>query len=135
MIDRQLALKTRRKRRRPSISQPEDVYGLPVPKALGEAIETERENLSRVEALLACMVVAMECQPNPHAGPYYPDVAQIARELVARSINALDPFILKRRLLNKVEEGHRVAATAQSYAHLHRLPARHLFLGSFALCE
>ncbi|MGC1523001.1 MAG: hypothetical protein WA803_15785, partial [Steroidobacteraceae bacterium] len=38
------------------------VYGVRVPKALHEAIENERDNLSKAESLLACMVVAMEYQ-------------------------------------------------------------------------
>jgi hypothetical protein len=113
------------------LSGSENIYGVPVPENLHEAIEIERENLSKVEALLACMVVSMECQPS---GPYYPDVAQIARELVARSINSLDPFVLKRRLLNKVGEGFCMAVATQTYAHLHRLESSQVLVGSFAQC-
>jgi hypothetical protein len=83
----------------------EHVYGVPVPKRLQEAIESERDNLSKAESLLACMVVSMEYQNDPLDGPYYPAVAQLARELVERSINGLDPFVLRQRLLrNKIEE-------------------------------
>jgi hypothetical protein len=112
----------------------EEVYGVPVPESLHEAIELERENLSKVEALLACMVVSMECQSHPLSGPYYPDVVQIARELVERSINRLDPFILKRRLLNKVGEGFCISVASQTYVRLHRLDSRHALSGSFAPC-
>src|SRR5277367_555739 len=77
----------------------------PVPARLREAIETERDNLSKAESLLACMVVSMEYQNDPLDGPYYPAVAQLARELIERSINGLDPFMLRQRLLrNKIEE-------------------------------
>lgn len=91
-------------------------YGVPVPEGLLEAIETERDNLSTAESLLACMVVSMEYQNNPLEGPYYPAVAQLARELVARSINGLDPFVLQQRLLrNKIEEVFSVSLVDQMY--------------------
>ena len=83
----------------------EHAYGVPVPKRLREAIEAERDNLCKAESLLACMVVSLEYQDNPLDGPYFPAVAQVARELVARSIDGLDPSVLRQRLLrNKVEE-------------------------------
>ena len=81
-----------------------DVYGVPVPERLHEAIEIERDNLSKADSLLACMVVAMEYETDPLTGPYYPSVAQTAREFLERSINGLDSVMLKRRLLNKIEE-------------------------------
>jgi hypothetical protein len=101
MATRKRSSKTRRAQNRPS----EHAYGVPVPKPLQEAIESERDNLSKAESLLACMVVAMEYQNDPLDGPYYPAVAQLARELVERSINGLDPFTLRQRVLrNKIEE-------------------------------
>lgn len=80
-------------------------YGVPVPERLHEAIAAERDNLSKVESLLACMVVSLEYQNDPLDGPYYPAAAQLARELVARSINGLDPFVIRQRIMrNKIEE-------------------------------
>jgi hypothetical protein len=80
-------------------------YGVPVPEALHEAIENERSNLSRAEAVLGCLAISMESQPDPVNGPYYPEVAQLARELVRQSINGLDSLALQKRLLrNKVKE-------------------------------
>jgi hypothetical protein len=80
-------------------------YGVPVPERLQEAIAAERDNLSKVEALLSCMVVALEYQNDPLKGPYYPAVAELARELVARTVNGLDPFVLRQHILgDKVEE-------------------------------
>lgn len=88
-----------------AIDSSDHIYGVPVPEPLHEAIETERDNLSKAESLLACMVVSMEYQNDSFSAPYYPTVAQLARELVARSIDGLDPFVLRQRLLgNKVEE-------------------------------
>jgi hypothetical protein len=81
------------------------IPGARIPPRLLEAIEAERDNLSKAESLLACMVVSMEYQNDPLEGPYYPAVAQLARELIGRSIDGLDPFMLRQRLLrNKIEE-------------------------------
>ena len=110
-----------------------DVYGVPVPESLHEAIELERDNLSKVEALLACMATSMECQSNLPSSPHYPDVVQVARELVERTIDGLDPFTLKRRLLNKVEDEFCMPAH-RTYAELHRLDSRQVLIGSFAPC-
>jgi hypothetical protein len=91
-------------------------YGVPVPERLHEAIAAERDNLSKVEALLACMVVSLEYQNDPLDGPYYPAAAQLARELVARSINGLDPFVLRQRILrDKIEEVFYVSLIDQPY--------------------
>ena len=91
-------------------------YGLPVPEGLQEAIAAERDNLSKVESLLACMAVSLEYQNDPLEAPYYPAVAQLARELVARSIDGLDPFVLRQRILrNKIEEVFCVSLIDQAY--------------------
>jgi hypothetical protein len=81
------------------------VYGAPVPEGLHEAIEIERGNLSKAESLLGCLAISMEYETDSVNGPYYPDVAQIARDLVRQSINGLDSFTLKQYLLrNKIKE-------------------------------
>jgi hypothetical protein len=91
-------------------------YGVPVPEGLHEAIAAERDNLSKVESLLACMVVSLEYQNDPRDGPYHPAAAQLARELVARSIDGLDPFVLRQRILrNKIEEVFCVSLIDQAY--------------------
>jgi hypothetical protein len=64
----------------------------------------QRDNLSRAQSILACMVAAMELEGDQLAGPYLPEVTQTVRELVERSIDGLDPFMLKQRLRDKVEE-------------------------------
>jgi hypothetical protein len=92
------------KRKRKSGSA-EHVYGIPVPEGLHEAIEIERGNLSKAESLLGCLAISMEYQTDPVTGPYYPDVAEIARDLVRRSINGLDSLTLKQYLLrDKIKE-------------------------------
>jgi hypothetical protein len=80
-------------------------YGVDVPAALHEAIETERGNLARADSLLGCLVIAMECEPDSVTAPYYPDVAQMARDLVRQSMNGLDSLTLEKLLSrNKVKE-------------------------------
>jgi len=97
-----------------------------VPEDLSEAIALERDNLCKAESLLACMAVSLKYETDPLRGPYYPAVAQVARELVERSINGLDPFVLKRRLRDKVEEDESLQSFIEgAYALLYpRLPPR-----------
>jgi hypothetical protein len=68
-----------RARRGRNKNSQEHVYGVPVPEGLHEAIETERENLSTAESVLGCLAIAMEYETDSINGPYYPDVAQLAR--------------------------------------------------------
>lgn len=80
-------------------------YGVPVPEGLHEAIELERGNLAKAESLLGCMVTSMQYESDSVTAPYYPDVAEIARDLVRRSINGLDSLTLQQRLSrNRVKE-------------------------------
>lgn len=109
MVTRQRSSKTLRPSRPQTTPEgaqnSEHVYGVPVPEGLNEAIEAERDNLCKVEALLGCMVVALEYKDNPLDGPYFPPVAELARKLVAQSIEGLDAGVLRERLLrNKIEE-------------------------------
>lgn len=86
-------------------STAEHVYGVPVPDALHDAIERERDNLSKAASVLACLADSMEYAEDAIDGPYYPDVARLARQLVTQSINALDSLTLQRLLLrDKVKE-------------------------------
>ena len=104
MAMRRTASKTLRTRD-PKTSAEGHAYGVPVPEGLHEALEIERSNLSRAESVLGCLVIAMEYEGDSVNGPYYPDVAQLAREMVKQSINSLDSLALQRRLLrNKIKE-------------------------------
>jgi len=107
MSSQRLASKTRRARNQGGTkAQPaEHAYGVPIPAGLHEAIETERGNLSKAESVLGCLVVSMEYEPDSVNKPYYPDVAQLARELIRQSINGLDSLTLQQRVLrNKIRE-------------------------------
>ena len=108
MSSQRLASKTRRARNQggTKAQSVDQAYGVPVPAGLHEAIETERGNLSKAESVLGCLVISMEYEPDTVNKPYYPDVAQLARELIRQSINGLDSLTLQQRLLrNKIKEG------------------------------
>jgi hypothetical protein len=95
----------------------EHPYGVPVPEELHEAIETERDNLSMAESVLGCLAISMEYEADSVTGPYYPDVAQLARDLVRKSINALDSLTLQQRLLrNKIKESPELSFADEGYA-------------------
>jgi hypothetical protein len=89
---------------------------------LFKAIETERDNLSRADSLLGCLIIAMEYGETMHKGPYYPDVAQIAHEMVRKSISALDPINLPNPSRDKVKEELSAQDCAPLWAGLHEVP-------------
>jgi hypothetical protein len=100
----------------------EHVYGVPVPEGLHEAIEAERGNLCKAESLLGCLAISMEYEGDDTVNrPYYPDVAELARELVRKSINGLDSLVLQQHLLrNKVKERPDPSLAEGGYAVLDR---------------
>jgi isopentenyl diphosphate isomerase/L-lactate dehydrogenase-like FMN-dependent dehydrogenase len=103
-----------RKRAKKRSSQP--VYGVPVPEGLHEAIEIQRGNLAKAESVLGCLIASMEYKADSVDGPYYPDVAEIARELVKQSIKGLDSLVLQRCLSrNKVREHLDPTCAEQAY--------------------
>jgi len=110
--------KRRRSARTAAGPRHEQVRSVGLSAPLQEAIEIERDNLARAESLLGCLAISMECESESATGPYYPDVAQIAREMVRRSINGLDSLALERaHLRNKVKEEYLVRiALAPCYA-------------------
>jgi hypothetical protein len=73
---------------------------------LHEAIEIERDNLSKAESLLGCVAISMEHGAEYAREPYYPDLVDMARELVRGAINGLDAVSLQKYVLrNKIKEG------------------------------
>ncbi len=117
MVTRRLTSRVRRNARRAKAQSVEHVHGVPVPEGLHDAIETERGNLSKAEAVLGCLAIAMEYETDSVNGPYYPDVAQLAREMVRQSINSLDSLVLQQRLLrNKIKEGSDLSFVEGCYA-------------------
>ena len=86
------------------------------------AIESERDNLSRAESLLRCLSIAMEHEGMSHKGPYYPDVAEIAREMVRKSISALDPINLPSPRRDRVREEFLASDGAAPPAAMYEVP-------------
>jgi len=113
MATREITPKARRGRNRPGKGKAGDTEAKvsrdrsnPLPEVLHEAIEDERSNLSKAEAVLGCLMISMEYEADPDDGPYYPEVAQLARDLVKQSIDHLDSVALQKRLIgNKIREG------------------------------
>jgi hypothetical protein len=77
----------------------EHAYGVPVPEALHDAIEAERGNLAKLDSLLACLAISLEYgDKEDEYGPYYSDIAELARGIVQRVMNALDSMTLTNLL-------------------------------------
>lgn len=116
MTMRRAASRTRRDRNNKTRSV-KHVYGVPVPEGLHEAIEIERGNLSKAESVLGCLAISMEYETDSVDGPYYPDVAEVAREMVRQSINSLDSLVLQQRLLrDKIKESADLTISEEGYA-------------------
>src|SRR3979490_1857285 len=117
MATRRSASRARRGRISNKTRSEEHVYGVPVPEGLHEAIEIERGNLSKAESVLGCLAISMEYETDSVNGPYCPDVAQLAREMVRKSINGLDSLVLQQRLLrNKIKEHPSMPFAEGAYA-------------------
>jgi len=109
-----------RKGRKAKMSR--EQYDVPVPEELTDVIEIERDNLSKADSVLGCLVTSMEYGAESADQPYYPDVAQLARDLVRKSINGLDSLVLQRRLLrNKVKETVGLVWSDRVYADMHAI--------------
>jgi hypothetical protein len=98
MPSRRLPTKSRRRR------APASLVNEILPEGTLKAIEIERDNLSRAESLLGCLKIALEYEDASPQSPYYPDVADIARSMLRKSIGALDPLNLPHASRNKVRE-------------------------------
>jgi hypothetical protein len=77
---------------------------------LRDAIEAERGRLTKAESLLGCLTISMEYEgcSGENDGPYYPDVAQVACDLIRQTIDGLDSVnldLLIRRAKVKEEMG------------------------------
>jgi hypothetical protein len=98
--------------RRRTVARGRQPPRVPLPEKLQEAIEAERGNLSKAESVLGCLTIALEYgDTESTSGPYYPDVAEVARDLVRQSINGLDSLILERHLArDRVKEASGVIA-------------------------
>jgi hypothetical protein len=70
----------------------------PVPDRLRPFLESERDSLVKAQSLLECIAHSMEHAEHPVLGPYYPDVAQLASDMIRQRIRNLDELLLDGRL-------------------------------------
>ena len=84
-----------------------------------DAIEDERSRLMTAEALLHCIVIALNDHDGDAAhGPDYHTLVALARDLVRRSIDALDSMRLRPALPNRrAQEGLAVRECTATYVH------------------
>jgi hypothetical protein len=73
-------------------------------QSLSETIEVQRGILAKADSVLGCLVIAMEYGTDSIHPPYFPDVAQIARDLVQQSLQGLDAVNLPQTLRHKVKD-------------------------------
>jgi|ERR1700722_5995595 hypothetical protein len=78
----------------------EPIYGVEVPEALHEAIENARDTLGKADSVLRCLKISLEFgADDPVKGPYYPDIAEIACNLVRQAFNGLDSVNLSSAVM------------------------------------
>jgi hypothetical protein len=71
---------------------------IPVPARLRPFLESERDSLEKAQSLLECIAHSMEYAEHPILGPYYPDVARLAANLIKQRAKNLDELLLDGRL-------------------------------------
>jgi len=63
-------------------------------KVLGECLQTEITALERARSVVDCLAAAMEAGATSDRGPYYPDVAHAASQMMTRTIVTLSDLLL-----------------------------------------
>jgi hypothetical protein len=61
---------------------------------LREFLDSEQGFLLKAESLLLCIAKSMDDSSHPCTGPYYPDVVELAADLVKRRSVKLDELLL-----------------------------------------
>jgi hypothetical protein len=86
---------------------------------LQDAIETERARLMRAEAVLHCVVLAMDVTEGDNAGaPHYQAAIDLARDLIVQTIDQLDSVRLKPLLgMTGARRMYGVKESAGEYLH------------------
>ena len=65
---------------------------------LREFLSAEQGFLLKAESLLLCIAKSMDESEHPSTGPYYPDVIELASEIIRRRPHSIDEFLLDGRL-------------------------------------
>ena len=85
-----------------------------------EAIDEERNRLMQVESLLDCILAAIDGdEVDPH-GPYMPNVIQLSRDMIRKTIDQLDSLKL-RPLLTASENPYPASEGASSSDDIHKV--------------
>jgi hypothetical protein len=61
---------------------------------LGDCLQAEITALERARSVVDCLAAAMEAGAASPQGPYYPDVARAASQMMARTIVTLSDLLL-----------------------------------------
>ena len=69
-----------------------------IPEALREVIEAQRDNIGNALSVLQCLSLAMDAVEVPFDGPFFPAAVQAVVEMLARTVDALDPSNVEQRL-------------------------------------
>ena len=82
-----------------------------IPERLHEALESERGNLAKVEALLGCLALAIDYgDTDLSVAPDYGEVVKMACELIRGSVNRLDCLNLERLMPGRQKKAASKAA-------------------------
>jgi hypothetical protein len=105
-----------------AFSAPADSDSSPTPIAsatLEDAIEAERARLMTAEAILHCVVIAMdETDDDNTDSPHYQSLVNLARDLVVQSIDQLDSVRLRPMLDMVAAQGkYEVKESRVKYVH------------------
>jgi hypothetical protein len=65
---------------------------------LREFLSAEQGFLLKAESLLLCIAKSVDDSSHPSTGPYYPDVIELASELLRRRAESIDELLLDGRL-------------------------------------
>jgi hypothetical protein len=68
-----------------------------MPELLRAFLESERQSLAKAQSLLECIAHSMEYAAQPVSGPYYPDVLELASDLIKQRTANLDELLLDGR--------------------------------------
>lgn len=75
-------------------------FGVEVPEALQEAIDNERSTLAKAESILRCLKISLTFDADERVQrPYYPDIAEIACNLLRQALNGLDEVNLSNAVM------------------------------------
>lgn len=73
-------------------------------------MQSEQGFLLKMQSLLLCIAHSMDEGSHPSTGPYYPDVVELASELIGRRAVNFDDLLLDGRLPAIAENAREVGS-------------------------